>query len=249
MQNGVPTVHDPSCRYGYSVVEMFDGIAPTYDLLNRLLSFGMDRSWRRRAARQLDTHRALQIIDLATGTGDLLIASLRARSNVVRAVGLDLAPNMLEIARVKVRQRGLLERATLSCGDATATCFADGVFDAVTMAFGIRNTPDVGGTLGEMYRILKPGGMAVVLEFSLPSNPVVRWCYRRYLRLGVPLIGSFVSRDKRAYHYLNESIERFASPERLVAGMRSVGFSEVAAIPLTFGVAVIYRGTKDLKGT
>lgn len=227
---------------------MFDGIAPTYDLLNHLLSFGMDCWWRRQAARQLDRGRALQVIDLATGTGDLLISLLRARSNVVQAVGLDLAPNMLAIARAKVRQRGLLERVTLCRGDATATTFADDAFDAATMAFGIRNTPDVAGTLGEMYRILKPGGTAVVLEFSLPPNRVVRWCFRRYLRLGVPLIGSFVSRDEQAYRYLDESIEGFAPPEQLVAGMRAAGFSEVATIPLTFGVACIYSGTKDLKG-
>ncbi len=249
MHEGAPTTSDISPSARRSVGQMFDDIAPTYDFLNHLLSLAHDCSWRRRAVGRLDAERTLRVIDLATGTGDLLIAMLRDRPNITEAVGLDLSPNMLDVCRKKLRQRGRISRARLLCEDASATSFPENTFDAATMAFGIRNTADVLRTLREMHRILRPGGTALVLEFSLPSNALVRRCYLAYLRVAVPLIGSLVSRDKTAYRYLNKSIEGFHAPQEFLALMREAGFANVSAVPLTLGVASIYSGVKPLTDT
>jgi len=227
------------------VGRMFDRIAPTYDLLNHVLSFGRDFAWRHRTARRLAAGRTGRIIDLATGTGDLLISLLQQHPAITDAVGLDLSANMLAVCGRKLRKRDLLSRVRLIRGDACATSFSDNTFDAATMAFGIRNTPDASRTLREIHRILKPGGTALILEFSLPQNRVVRKCYLTYLRVMVPLIGTLVSRDKGAYRYLNESIEAFHTPEKFVAQMREVGFSAVSATSLTLDVASIYQGLKQ----
>ncbi len=223
---------------------MFDRIAPTYDLLNHLLSFGRDVSWRRQAARCIGGDGPRRVVDLATGTADLLIALLREHPHVVDAVGLDCSDQMLALGRDKLRRYGLAARGRLVRGDATRTSFADGSFDVVTMAFGIRNTPDPQATLAEIYRLLAPGGAAVIIEFSLPARTVVRWGYLAHLRLVVPLIGALVSGDRRAYRYLNQSIESFHGPAAFCAMMEQVGFCGVSAQPLTGGVASIYRGGK-----
>jgi len=223
---------------------MFDRISRTYDLLNHLLSLGRDFSWRRRTAQQLDASRNVTLLDLAAGTGDMLICSLRHRPNITQATALDISENMLAVCREKLRKRNLLKRADLVCADASRTPFPDEAFDAATMAFGIRNTADASTTLREICRILRPGGVALILEFSLPACPVTRWFYVRYLRLVVPLVGSLVSGDRHAYRYLNESIESFQQPAEFCGLMRQAGFREVSVIPLTFGVASIYQGVK-----
>lgn len=223
---------------------MFDRIAPTYDVLNHLLSLGRDYSWRRRAVRSLAKHGPARVVDLGTGTGDLLIALLRECPSVVEAVGLDVSEEMLRIGRQKVARHGLSERVRFVRDDALRSALSPDSFDAVTMGFGIRNTPDVPGTLQEIYRLLKRGGTAVVLEFSLPSNAVVRRCYLAYLRRVVPLIGALVSRDKGAYRYLNTSIEGFHRPAAFCSLMEQTGFSQVSAQRLTWGVASVYTGAK-----
>lgn len=226
------------------VGEMFDRIAPTYDLLNHLLSLGRDYAWRRRTARMLGDARELRVADLATGTGDLLISLLRYGPPLSEAVGLDVSSQMLEVFRRKLSRSGLEGRVELVQGDAAATTFPEGTFDAVTMGFGIRNTSDVRATLREIHRILKPGGVALILEFSLPSNRFVRWCHLKYLRFGIPLIGAIVSGDRHAYRYLNESIEAFHPPGEFCSLMAQAEFDDVSATPLTWGVASIYHGVK-----
>jgi demethylmenaquinone methyltransferase/2-methoxy-6-polyprenyl-1,4-benzoquinol methylase len=230
------------------VPEMFDRIAPTYDLLNHVLSMGQDWLWRRRAAGRLDDSAPLHVLDLATGTGDMLIATLRARRNVYRAVGLDVSENMLALCRRKLQRRGLDTRAELVRGPASATPFCDNSFDAVTMAFGIRNACDVPGTLDEIRRVLAPGGRAVILEFSLPENRVACQSYLVYLRHIVPRFGALVSGDGGAYRYLDESIEAFYRPDAFRAALSEAGFSQVAAQSVTFGVATIYTGSKSREG-
>ncbi len=225
---------------------MFDRIAPTYDLLNHLLSFGQDFSWRRKAARCIAAGGPLRVVDLATGTADLLIALLREHPHIVDAVGLDCSEEMLAVGRDKLRKCRLAARARLVPGDATRTTFADESFDVVTMAFGIRNTPDPQATLDEIHRLLAPGGAAVILEFSLPANAVLRWGYLVHLRLVVPLIGALVSGDRQAYRYLNQSIESFHGPAAFCAMMEQAGFHDVSAQPLTAGVASIYKGSKAI---
>jgi demethylmenaquinone methyltransferase/2-methoxy-6-polyprenyl-1,4-benzoquinol methylase len=244
MHKEIPAMTRVPCSARSSVGPMFDRIAPTYDLLNRLLSLGRDFSWRRKTVRQLDANRDLKILDLATGTGDMLISLLRERPNIVEATGLDISENMLAICREKLRKRGLSDRASLLCADASRTPFADGTFDAATMAFGIRNTADASATLREIHRLLKPGGTALILEFSLPACPVMRWFYLRYLRLVVPFVGSLVSGNRRAYRYLDTSIEAFQQPAEFCCLMQTAGFHDVSAVPLTHGVASIYKGTK-----
>jgi len=223
---------------------MFDRIAPTYDLLNHLLSLGLDSAWRRKVTRQLVGRGPLHLLDLATGTGDLLISMLRRCPAIEKATGLDIAERMLELCREKLRTRGLAGGVELVCADASATPFPESTFDVATMAFGIRNTTNAAATLAEIHRILKPGGTAMILEFSLPHNRAVRWCYLRYLRSVVPWIGAAVSGDKHAYRYLDESIEGFHQPEAFSSLMKQAGLREVSAIPLTWGVASIYKGTK-----
>ncbi|MBP7052711.1 MAG: bifunctional demethylmenaquinone methyltransferase/2-methoxy-6-polyprenyl-1,4-benzoquinol methylase UbiE [Phycisphaerae bacterium] len=223
---------------------MFDRIALTYDLLNHLLSLGRDWAWRRRVAELLGEGGGGRIADLATGTGDMLIALLRRSPPPAGAAGLDSSERMLSLCREKLGRAELADRVELVRADASATPFAGNSFDAVTMAFGIRNTPDVGATLREILRILKPGGVALILEFSLPRNRIVRWCHLKYLRLGVPLLGAVVSGDRSAYRYLNESIEAFYRPNEFCALMEKAGFTQVSATPLTWGVASIYRGVR-----
>lgn len=244
MRKGVSTTSEASYPAQFCVGRMFDRIAPTYDLLNHLLSFGSDFSWRRQAARCIDRRGALRVVDLATGTADLLIALLRECPDVSDAVGLDCSDEMLRVGREKVRKCGLSHRASFVRDDATQTSLPAGGVDVVTMGFGIRNTPDARKTLDEIHRLLKPGGTAVILEFSLPANSIVRWGYLAYLRFIVPVIGAAVSRDWRAYRYLNQSIEAFHGPAVFCSMMEQAGFRSVSATPLTGGVASIYKGSK-----
>ncbi len=248
MGKGVSTTSDATHPAGFCVGRMFDQIAPTYDLLNHLLSFGFDFSWRRKAARCIEGGKELRVVDLATGTADLLIALLRERPGVCDAVGLDCSEEMLKVGREKVGKCGLSERVSFVRDDATRTSLSPESFDVVTMGFGIRNTPDARKTLDEIHRLLKPGGVVVILEFSLPTNRIVRRGYLTYLRFGVPLIGAVVSRDRQAYRYLNRSIEAFHGPAEFCSLMEQAGFRNVSATALTGGVASIYKGSKALDG-
>jgi demethylmenaquinone methyltransferase/2-methoxy-6-polyprenyl-1,4-benzoquinol methylase len=227
-----------------AIGQMFDCIAPTYDLLNHLLSLGRDVCWRRKTVGWIEARRDLKVLDLATGTGDLLLSLLRERPNIVEATGLDISENMLAICREKLRKEGLSERARLVCADASRTPFAGETFDAATMAFGIRNTVDAAATLREIHRILKPGGNTLILEFSLPARSAARWFYLRYLRLVVPFVGSLISGNGHAYRYLDTSIEAFQQPAEFCHLMQTAGFRDVSAVPLTHGVASIYKGTR-----
>ena len=224
---------------------MFDRIAPAYDILNHLLSFGRDFSWRRRLANAIVKNEKLRVLDLATGTGDILITLLDRNPNIVEAVGLDISENMLAICRRKIARRKLADRIKLVRADVTTNDLAGESFDVVTMGFGIRNTPDASKTLTEIHRLLKPGGTALILEFSMPANRIVRGFYLFYLRFFVPLLGRLLSGDNHAYRYLDTSIENFHSPEDFSQLMQKTGFSYVKAIPLTFGVACLYLGTKS----
>ncbi len=230
-----------------STGQMFSKIAPVYDKLNHILSFGMDFSWRNKLAQLVEHRRELRILDLATGTGDLLIAVLRKNSNIVEAVGLDMSEEMLEICRRKIAHYNLAERIDLICADANSSGLFDESFDVVTIGFGIRNTPDASTTLTEIFRLLKHGGTTFILEFSIPDNRVLRFLYLIYLRHYVPLIGRVFSGDKDAYKYLNTSVEKFYSANDFTFLMKDAGFENIDAISLTFGVARIYRGSKPVK--
>jgi demethylmenaquinone methyltransferase/2-methoxy-6-polyprenyl-1,4-benzoquinol methylase len=221
---------------------MFDRIAPRYDLLNRVLSGWRDVAWRRRVATFLKGRADLDLLDLATGTGDQILQLLEAGADLRSAVGVDMAEGMLAVGREKIARRGLARRVTLQTGDATQIPAADSSFDAVTITFGIRNVGDVPRALAEMRRVLRPGGRALILEFSLPGSALLRAAYVFYLRHVLPVVGGWISGDASAYRYLNRTIEAFPYGEAFCALMRDAGFTAVTASPLTLGVATLYKG-------
>lgn len=222
---------------------MFDEISPRYDFLNHVLSGGSDFYWRWRAARALRLTGREVVVDLCTGTSDLAIELLR-RGRARRVVGLDFAGEMLRIGQRKLGQLQMTSRAPLMRGDAMFLPLANATVDAATIAFGIRNVqrPDV--ALGEIVRVLRPGGRVAVLEFSLPRLPGVRQLYSFYFRHVLPRIGALLSNHADAYTYLPESVGEFYPPDRFVALLREAGFDFVRATSLTFGVAHLYVGVK-----
>ncbi|WP_038048252.1 bifunctional demethylmenaquinone methyltransferase/2-methoxy-6-polyprenyl-1,4-benzoquinol methylase UbiE [Thermus caliditerrae] len=222
------------------VRRMFSEIAPRYDLLNRLLSFGADLRWRRRAVGLALERRPARILDLATGTGDLALL-LKQTAPGAEVVGADFAPPMLELARKKARERGLAVRFLEA--DALALPFPEGAFDAITIAFGFRNFADYRRALGELHRVLAPGGRLVILEFPPPPKGAFGLVYRVYFQRFLPLLGGLISGNFGAYRYLPESVEAFPPPETLKALMEEAGFS-VRYELLTFGVAAIHVGDK-----
>lgn len=225
---------------------MFDAISPRYDLLNRLLSLGLDIFWRRQLVRFLPVGAGcdLSLLDLATGTADVPLTLVRQSKNIEHAVGIDLADKMLAIGREKITLANLADKITLSHGDANHIPFEDNVFDAVTIAFGIRNVEDHNQVLREMRRVLKPRGRAIILEFSLPENKALRATHLFYLRVVVPAIGGLVSGHGEAYRYLNQTIETFPYGDDFCALMELCGFKKVKAHPLMGGIATIYEGEK-----
>ena len=221
---------------------MFDRIAPRYDLLNRLLSAGADVRWRRRAVDFLELEPPLRVLDLCTGTADLLVEAVgrHARSS---GLGVDLAQGMLGRGLRKLERRGLARRARLVAGDAERLPVKAGSFDAAVVGFGIRNVGDPLRALAEVERALRPGGRFVVLEFSMPAGLLGR-LYRTYFTRVLPRIGSLVSGDGSAYAYLPASVEAFPSPTAFAEFMRRAGFAEVRIEPLTFGIACLHRAEK-----
>lgn len=244
------TIHSPSnitntkSHSRAEVWKMFDRIAHRYDLLNRLLSLWQDVRWRNRVAKHLPARDEQHILDLATGTGDLLISIFKHSKRVKSGIGIDMAEKMLEFGRPKLKKRGLDQAITLQTGDATEIPFPADRFDAVTISFGIRNVTDVSRALGEMKRVLKGGGKAIILEFSLPGNALMRSLYLFYFRKVLPRIGGLISGDSFAYRYLNETVETFPYGEAFCDLMRQAGFHQVKMTPLTFGIATIYEGEK-----
>ena len=224
------------------VQEMFNGIAPKYDVLNHLLSMGIDKSWRRKAMRELEGGRRGTVLDIACGTGDFSIEALR--HGVERVVGADISENMLAVAREKAREKGLEDRLEFRYGDSENLDFEDGTFDAVTVAFGVRNFEHLERGLAEMCRVLRPGGKVVVLEFSTPERFPMKQLYRFYFKQILPRVGGLVSGDRKAYEYLPASVFAFPQGDRFLQIMRSCGYRNVAQRRLTFGIASLYTGEK-----
>lgn len=224
-----------------AVRSMFDRIAPRYDLLNRLLSAGTDVRWRRRAVDFLGLAGG-GVLDLCTGTADLLIEWL-SRGTQCRGAGVDLSTEMLWRGTAKLRGRGLEGRSGLLAGDAERLPFHSASFEGAMVAFGIRNVGDVDQALREVFRILRPGGRFVILEFGMPSG-VVGLVYRFYFRRLLPLVGGLVSGDAGAYRYLPASVGRFDTPEALAGRLGLAGFRAVEARRLSLGIAWLHRGEK-----
>lgn len=223
---------------------MFDGIAARYDFLNHLLSAGIDRRWRRRAIRSLALTGRERVLDLCTGTGDLAIAARTSRPPAGRVIGVDFARSMLAVGLAKLEKRRLSDSVSLVCGDATSVPIASASVNRVTMAFGIRNVEDTAAACAEVHRVLAPGGRFAILEFGVPTLPLVREVYLWYFNHILPRIGRLVSGDDGAYEYLPASVGAFSSPEELVTLLRHAGLERVTASPLSFGIVYLYTGRR-----
>ena len=220
------------------IAGMFDAIAPRYDLLNHVLSAGLDTRWRTRAINELRLERGARIIDLCTGTADLAVAALRAQPSA-SVVGVDFAGEMLRLASHKVRSLGL-SSVRLVRGDGTRIPLADATCDAATIGFGIRNVVDPTAALAELARVLRPGGRLAILEFGQPRVPGIRTLYAWYFRYLLPLVGKMVSKHQSAYSYLPASVGTFPSPPEFAATIAATGFSQVRAVPHSFGIVYLY---------
>lgn len=226
------------------VRDMFDNIAPAYDFMNRAMTFGIDRRWRRKAVDMVARRcRQPRILDIATGTGDLALLMAR-RTDACHITGVDLSEGMVEIGRRKVADAGLTERIDLRVADCLALPFADGSFDCVTAAYGVRNFENLLEGYREMLRVLRPGGMLMVIELSTPRSPLVRPFYRLYTRGIIPAVGRLVSHDVRAYTYLPESIAAVAQGSEMLTLMRQAGFTGEECRTFTFGTCSVYTAFK-----
>jgi demethylmenaquinone methyltransferase / 2-methoxy-6-polyprenyl-1,4-benzoquinol methylase len=224
------------------VAEMFNNISKRYDLLNHVLSMGIDILWRKRAVRMLRPFSPNIILDIATGTGDFAIESSSLKPNKV--YGVDISEGMLEVGRKKITAKKLADVIEMQLGDSENLSFKDNYFDAVTVAFGVRNYENLKLGLSEMFRVLKPGGHVVIIEFSKPSKFPVKQVYNFYFKAILPFIGKMISKDKAAYEYLPESVSAFPYGQKFIDIMNNVGFTETKAIPLTLGISSIYWGSK-----
>jgi len=226
------------------VVQMFNQISKRYDLINRVLSLGMDVGWRHQLARATAATGAKHVLDVATGTGDVAIAL--ARAGISRVVGVDPAQKMLAIGREKLVRAGVADHVELVLGSAESFPFPDGAFDAATISFGIRNAANLDQAVSELCRVLKPGGTLFVLEFSTPGHPIIRLGWRAHLRLYVPLVGGLLSGDFNAYRYLNRTIEAFPSGEAFLGHLSAAGFTQTKTTPLCLGAVSIYEGRRPV---
>jgi len=225
------------------VEQMFDRIAPRYDLLNRVLSLGIDVWWRKRAIAYLQTAQPAEILDVATGTADVAIQMAKILKPQ-RIVGIDIANQMLELGRGKIAALGLSDLITLETGDSERLRFEDGSFDAVTVAFGVRNFENLEKGLSEMNRVLRSGGRVVILEFSKPHVFPIKQLYNAYFKYVLPLIGRLTSRDMRAYTYLFESVQAFPEGNQFTEILTKTGFQNPICERLTLGICSIYSATK-----
>lgn len=228
---------------GIQVRRMFDAIAGKYDLLNHTLSFGFDKGWRRKGIDFLRPFAPKQILDIATGTGDLAIAMQRSLS-ADRIIGVDISEGMMQVGREKVAKAGLQSHITFEQQDCTALDFEDNSFDAVTAAFGVRNFEDIELGLSEMYRVLKPNGHLMILELSTPEHFPMKQLYSIYSKVVIPNIGRFVSNEKEAYSYLPASIKVVPQGKVMEYLLSRVGFKDAKAGTFTFGICSLYTGSK-----
>jgi len=224
------------------VEEMFDSIASKYDFLNRFLSLGIDRGWRTKGINMLRASKPKIILDLATGTGDFALAALKL--NPDKIVGLDISQQMLDVAKKKIKEKGLENKFELLKGEAENLPFADNSFDAITIAFGVRNFGDLDKGLKEMNRVLKAGSHVMILEFSKPKSFPYKQIYNFYFKNILPFFGNRISKSKNAYSYLPESVDHFPEGKDFASKMAICGFKNIIVQPLTFGTCSLYFAEK-----
>jgi demethylmenaquinone methyltransferase/2-methoxy-6-polyprenyl-1,4-benzoquinol methylase len=242
MSKSVTPYKDSSLGKKEQVAQMFDNISGNYDGLNRVISFGTDVKWRKKVLAMVSSKNPDTILDIATGTGDLAI--LMTKTNANKIVGLDISAGMLDVGRKKIEQKKLSNKIEMVLGDSENIPFEDNSFDAITVAFGVRNFETLEKGLAEILRVLKPNGIFVILETSVPKKFPFKQGYYFYTKNILPLIGKLFSKDNSAYSYLSESASVFPYGEALNNILRKVGFIDVVAMPQTFGVATIYSASK-----
>ncbi|WP_300569756.1 bifunctional demethylmenaquinone methyltransferase/2-methoxy-6-polyprenyl-1,4-benzoquinol methylase UbiE [Flavobacterium sp.] len=224
------------------VAKMFDTISSKYDNLNRVISFGVDVKWRKKILKMVAEKNPASILDIATGTGDMAI--LLSQTNADKIIGLDISAGMLEVGKQKIAQKNLSHKIEMVLGDSEKIPFDDNSFDAITVGFGIRNFEDLEKGLSEILRVLKPNGIFVILETSVPEKFPFKQGYKFYTKNILPIIGKLFSKDKVAYQYLSDSASIFPYGEKLNNILQKIGFIEVKHLPQTFGVATIYSASK-----
>ena len=242
MASKVTPYKDSELNKKEQVTQMFDTISKEYDGLNRVISFGIDVKWRNKVVKLVAKTHPEFILDIATGTGDLAIAL--SKTDAKSIIGLDISDGMLEVGRQKIKKRTLDNRIEMVIGDSEALDFEDNSFDAITVAFGIRNFETLEKGLAEIYRVLKPNGTFVILETSVPIKTPFKQGYKFYSKYILPTIGKIFSKDRLAYAYLSESASVFPYGEELNNILRKIGFTNVIDYPQTFGVATVYKASK-----
>jgi demethylmenaquinone methyltransferase / 2-methoxy-6-polyprenyl-1,4-benzoquinol methylase len=224
------------------VARMFDNISHRYDFLNHFLSLGIDKGWRKKAIRILASSKPKLMLDVATGTGDFAIQALTLKPE--RIIGVDISEGMLEVGRKKMVTKGVSTIIDMVQADSENLPFEENKFDAVTVAFGVRNFEHLSKGLGEIFRVMKPGALVVILEFSRPRRFPFKQVYNFYFKTILPKLGSWISKDKSAYSYLPESVEAFPDGDAFMAILKEVGFKNVSCELLTFGISSIYIAQK-----
>lgn len=242
MAETVKPYNDSKAGKKEQVTEMFDNISGNYDMMNRIITFGMDKGWRKKVYQIVTTSGTSSVLDVATGTGDMVF--MYANSEVEEIIGLDISTGMLEIAAKRSQKMKLDNRVSFKTGDAENLPFDDNYFDAVSVSYGIRNFEDLEKGLGEILRVLKPGGRLVVLETSVPKSAIMKFGYGLHTKLFIPLVGRLFSKDKRAYSYLSNSAHVFPYGEALKKILLSVGYAEVEVMPQAGGISTIYKALK-----
>ncbi|MEM6299361.1 MAG: bifunctional demethylmenaquinone methyltransferase/2-methoxy-6-polyprenyl-1,4-benzoquinol methylase UbiE [Bacteroidota bacterium] len=225
------------------VAEMFDNISKRYDLLNHVLSLGIDIGWRRKAIKIIREDKPKKILDIATGTADFAIEAARMLE-ADKIIGVDISEGMLSVGRQKVAKRGLQELVQLRTGDSENLQFEDNYFDSLLVAFGVRNFENLEAGLSEMLRVVRPGGKVVIVEFSKPNAFPFKQIYNAYFQAILPVIGKVISKDDSAYRYLPESVQAFPDGDDFLRVLKKLGYQQTKCIPLTFGIASIYVGSK-----
>lgn len=242
MANKVNPYKDSDQSKKVQVTKMFDTISKEYDGLNRVISFGIDVKWRNKVVKLVAKKNPENILDIATGTGDLAISLTSTSAKDI--IGLDISDGMLEVGRQKIKAKDLDDKISMIIGDSEDLPFEDHTFDAITVAFGIRNFEHLEKGLAEILRVLKPNGIFVILETSVPTNPIYKAGYNFHTKLIMPTIGKLFSKDKVAYSYLSESASVFPYGEALNNILTKIGFINVEHLPQTMGVATIYSASK-----
>lgn len=242
MSEKITPYKDSSLGKKEQVAQMFDNISGNYDNLNRVISFGIDIKWRKKVLKIVSDKKPKIILDIATGTGDLAI--LMTQTNAEKIIGLDISAGMLEVGKKKVDEKKLSHVIDLVLGDSEKIPFEDNYFDAITVGFGVRNFENLEKGFAEILRVLKPNGVFVILETSVPDKTPYKQGYKFYSKNILPIIGKLFSKDNSAYGYLSESAAVFPYGEALNNILRKIGFIDVVAMPQTFGVATIYSASK-----